>query len=88
MAQNISLWGANYTAVPGLKVPKTGGGEAAYWDTTDTTAQTDHVNAGETFRDAQGVLQTGTQVIQHYYTGSGAPPASLGENGDIYLQTT
>lgn len=25
--------------------------------------------------------------IQHYYTGSSAPASSLGENGDIYLQT-
>lgn len=26
--------------------------------------------------------------IVHYYTGSGAPSASLGEDGDIYLQTS
>lgn len=29
----------------------------------------------------------GTVVIQHYYTGSGAPASSLGANGDIYLRT-
>ena len=25
--------------------------------------------------------------IRHYYTGSSAPTAALGEDGDIYLQT-
>lgn len=29
----------------------------------------------------------GTVVIQKYYTGSGAPSASLGSDGDLYLQT-
>jgi len=26
-------------------------------------------------------------VFQHYYTGSTAPSSSLGDDGDIYLQT-
>ena len=30
----------------------------------------------------------GSVVIQHYYTGTGAPSSSLGVNGDIYLQTS
>ena len=30
----------------------------------------------------------GTVVIQHYYTGSGAPSNSTGVNGDIYLRTS
>lgn len=29
----------------------------------------------------------GSVVIQKYYTGSGAPSASLGSDGDLYLQT-
>jgi hypothetical protein len=31
-------------------------------------------------------MLTGTLVIQKYYTGSSAPSASLGANGDIYIQ--
>ena len=27
-------------------------------------------------------------VIQHYYVGSSTPSSSLGNNGDIYLQTS
>lgn len=61
MAQSITLWGATYTQVPALEVPKTGGGTAKFIDETDVVT---------------------------YYTGSGAPPASLGQDGDIYLQTS
>ena len=38
MAQNITLLGANYSAVPGVQLPKTGGGTALFTDTTPTTA--------------------------------------------------
>ena len=30
---------------------------------------------------------SGSVVLQNYYTGSSAPSSSLGENGDIYLQS-
>lgn len=32
MAQNISLLGANYSAVPAVDLPKTGGGTARFID--------------------------------------------------------
>ena len=32
MAQNITLMGANYTAVPAVQLPKTGGGTATFVD--------------------------------------------------------
>lgn len=32
MAQNISIWGANYTGVPAVELPKTGGGTATFVD--------------------------------------------------------
>lgn len=56
---NISLWGADYPGVPGIEVPKTGGGTAMFID---------------------------EEEIVTYYTGSSAPSASLGKDGDIYLQ--
>ena len=34
MAQNVSLWGASYSNVPSIEVPKTGGGTAQFDDTT------------------------------------------------------
>ena len=38
MAQNITLMGASYSAVPAVTLPKTGGGTASFTDVTDTTA--------------------------------------------------
>lgn len=88
MAQNITLLGASYSAVPAVTLPKTGGGTAAFYDVSDVTAGAADVVSGKQIRAASGVLTPGTLVIQHYYTGSGAPAASLGADGDIYLQTS
>ena len=57
---NVTLWGASYTNVPSIEVPKTGGGTASFIDEDDVIT---------------------------YYTGSATPSSSLGENGDVYLQT-
>lgn len=32
MAQNITIWGASYTNVPAVELPKTGGGTAKFVD--------------------------------------------------------
>ena len=56
-------------------------------DVSPTTATEDKVLNGEIFFKANGSQATGNVVIQHYYTGSSEPSASLGVNGDIYLQT-
>ena len=45
------------------------------------------VKVGDANDDDRIASVTGTVVIQHYYTGSSAPSSSLGDNGDIYLQT-
>lgn len=55
--------------------------------TADTVAASTLVS-GTTAHKADGASVTGTLVIQHYYTGSGAPSSSVGVNGDIYLQTS
>lgn len=44
------------------------------------------VVSGTSFHLPDGTQGTGSLVIQHYYTGSAAPSASLGVVGDIYLQ--
>lgn len=53
--------------------------------TSDATATTDDIISGETAY-VDGSKVTGSLVINKYYTGSTAPSASLGSNGDIYIQ--
>lgn len=86
MAQNITLLGASYTAVPAVVLPKTGGGTAQFDDTTDATAGSGQILSGYSAY-TNGAKVSGSVVIQHYYTGSTAPSSSLGADGDIYLQT-
>lgn len=60
MSQSISLWGASYTDVPGVLLPKTGGGTALFSDATPTTAQAADVASGKYFLAADGTLTQGT----------------------------
>ena len=60
MAQNISLWGATYSAVPSVSLPKSGGGTASFTDVSDTTAAAADVASGKYFYTSAGVRTQGT----------------------------
>lgn len=60
MSQNITLQGANYSAVPAVELPKTGGGTATFTDVTDTTATAEDVSNTKYFYTAAGVRTQGT----------------------------
>lgn len=60
MAQNITLQGATYSAVPAVDLPKQGGGTARFTDVTPTTASASDVAQGKVFFDASGTQTTGT----------------------------
>lgn len=60
MAQNITLMGASYSAVPAVNLPKTGGGTATFTDVTDTTAAAEDVAQGKYFYTANGTKTQGT----------------------------
>ena len=61
MAQNITLMGASYSAVPAVLLPKTGGGTAQFDDTTissDAASASDITNGKKAY--VNGSLVTGT----------------------------
>ena len=61
MAQNITIMGASYSAVPAVTLPKTGGGTAQFDDTTiATNAATAADIASGKLAYVNGVLLTGT----------------------------
>lgn len=55
-------------------------------DLSNDTVAANTLVSGTTAHNASGEPVTGTLVIQRYYTGSGAPSSSLGNDGDIYFQ--
>lgn len=54
-------------------------------DLTNDTVAADKMLAGVTAHDKSGNQVTGSVAFGTVYTGSGAPDASLGADGDIYL---
>ena len=60
MAQSVNLWGAVYSNVPALTVPKSPSGTATFTDVTDTTATASDVASGKYFYTASGVKTQGT----------------------------
>ena len=60
MSQAISVWGANYSNVPAILLPKTDGGTARFDDASVTTATASDVAQGKVFLTSNGTVTTGT----------------------------
>lgn len=62
MAQNISLMGADYSAVPAVDLPKTSGGLARFTDTSASTCSASNMTYGTIGYDANGNPVTGSII--------------------------
>ena len=88
MAQNVTIAGASYSDVPSIEVPKTGGGTAAFIDTTiaSNAASASDIASGK-MAWVNGSLITGTGS-----GGGGGEPTSiqvyLEQDEDGYLMLT
>lgn len=60
MSKNVTLMGASYSAVPSVVLPQTGGGNAQFFDVSDTTADASDVASGKYFYTSAGVRTSGT----------------------------
>ena len=66
--QSVNLWGAVYSDVPAIDVPKSGGGTCTFTDVTDTTATASDVASGKYFYTAAGTKTQGTGTSGGYIT--------------------
>lgn len=89
MAQSVSLWGATYSDVPAIEVPKSGGGMASFTDVTDTTAVQSDVLTGKYFYLADGSKVQGTIIngnnLEYGYTDGSLPLVGIAIVGSAHV---
>ena len=85
MAQNITLLGASYSAVPAVELPKTGGGTATFTDVTDTTASASDASAGVR---TQGTNSGGGGGASNFVTGTFTTLTTTLTNGTVTVPYT
>ena len=90
MAQNITLMGADFSAVPAVLLPKTGGGTARFDDASVTTAAAADVAKGKVFLASDGTITTGTASggASNVVIGSFTTGTTTGTTGSVSVPYT
>lgn len=70
-----------------MAINKVDFGNTTLIDISNDTVTSNTLLQGATAHDNSGTQINGAVAFVTYYTGSSAPSANLGNNGDIYLQT-
>ena len=87
MAQNITLMGATYNAVPAVQLPKQGGGTAQFDDTTDANATAEDILSGKTAY-VNGTKITGTGSGGGYDTSDATAAATDVVSGKVFYNAS
>lgn len=93
--RSISILGAQYTDVPAVELPETGGGTATFTEISDTTATAGDVLSGAVFYTASGVRTTGSLGSDFVTSSPGgikiyissSTPSGASE-GDLWIDTS
>ena len=99
MAQNVIINGVTYSAVPSVNIPKSGGGTATFYDTSDASAANTNILTGKTAYGPSGSIsgsmadngatggtistKAGTVTIPAGYTTGGTVSISATEQAKI-----
>lgn len=99
MAQNVVINGVTYSAVPAVDIPKSGGGNATFYDTADGNITSGDVLTGKTGYSASGSVsgsmanngstggtistKAGTVTIPAGYTSGGTVSISSTEQAKV-----
>lgn len=64
MSQNVVIAGASYSNVPAVSIPKSGGGNATFVDSSDANASASYIGSGKTaYVNGSKITGTATSYV-------------------------